>query len=674
MIQKIKLKKYFFLYAGSIGIALFLAIIFFPLTMPKHTQFPTQITLASSTNAPSHSLSPMISNQWYSSLYVAFPSAPLYAMPLAFQITPQGLGFSYPTVTATADVITAPYKEDFAVGFADDLLKPAITNVGDWTVALEQKNNSGESLAYTLGHGIPYTIIHTQGNTVQVHCASVCKVYNHDNANPVSENTITTDGLTLGIGNHFYIVTFPQQTIVTLQNNMLSITHPGQIFVGLLDTKDHYNLFQKISSAEITNTQVYPDIADTKLATTYDITTSNNTMPLITLYPHQFDTLTNAQQVLGTYQTLRGPLRLVQTNTFTTSFPLITPDTAFVKLSHDYPDLTTQIKQDISNVIAKGPPNSKDYYLGTWFGKVDNLLLLADAFGLDNQKQTLLQFAEPLFLESLDNFSYNKDKTSLIANSPEFGNENLNDHHFHYGYYIRTGAVLSSFDLSLLPKITDKVNMMVDDIATYQRDATDYPFLRNFDVYEGHAWADGFGDTPDGNNQESSSEAINAWYSLYLWSKVTNDSNLQKYSLYLYNTEIESTKYYWFNSTNLYPKPYQHSIASIVWGGKVTYETWFSDQTNMKYGIELLPFTPGSAYLGTFSTFQQYLTDYQAHGGNIQNDWGDLFVMWQSFYQPLQALAEKNQVKKFEADNSKSLFLYTLYANEEANNSITPTP
>lgn len=674
MTEKLFSKQIFFFSIGSIVIAFLLAIVFFPLVLPKKLQVPATLTLASNATTPSHTLLPIVSNQWYSSLYAAFPSAPLYALPIAFRISKQGLGFSYPTVSATADTVTAPYQEDFVIGFSHDLEKPTVTNIGDWTISLEQKSNTNESLSYTLGHGIPYTIMHTQADALQITCATTCQIFNHNSATVSSAANITTNGFTLVINNHFYIIKFPQQVAITLQNNTLTITNPGQVFVGLLDSKDHYDLFSSITSAEITDSQVYPDLADTKLATTYQLTTTNNTLPLIALYPHQYDVLANAKQVLGTYQTLRGPMRLIQANMFTTSIPLLTPATGFTKLSKDYPDLVAQIKDDITTVITKGPPNSKDYYLGTWFGKVDNLLLLADAFGLDKQKQTLLQFAEPIFLESLDNFSYNQEKTSLIANNPEFGNENLNDHHFHYGYYIRTGAVLTSFDLSFLPKITDKVNAMVHDIATYQRDATDYPFLRNFDVYEGHSWADGFGNTPDGNNQESSSEAVNAWYSLYLWSKITNDMNLQKYSLYLYNTEIESAKYYWFDITNMYNSPYQHKIASIVWGGKTTYETWFSSLTNMKYGIELLPFTPGSSYLGTLPSFQQYLADYQQHAGSIQNDWGDLFVMWQSFYQPQQALQEKNTVTKFQEDNTKSLFLYTLYSNAEANETTTPQP
>lgn len=83
---------------------------------------------------------------------------------------------------------------------------------------------------------------------------------------------------------------------------------------------------------------------------------------------------------------------------------------------------------------------------------------------------------------------------------------------------------------------------MIGDIANVNRDGkgynanspTKYPFLRNFDIYEGHSWASGVsnyeydengelvdkkGGLSGGNNQESSSEAINAWASLILWGE-----------------------------------------------------------------------------------------------------------------------------------------------------------
>jgi endoglucanase Acf2 len=48
---------------------------------------------------------------------------------------------------------------------------------------------------------------------------------------------------------------------------------------------------------------------------------------------------------------------------------------------------------------------------------------------------------------------------------------------------------------------------MQGDIATAVRNSSLFPFLRNFDVYQGHSWASGNSEFADGNNMESSESA-----------------------------------------------------------------------------------------------------------------------------------------------------------------------
>ena len=55
------------------------------------------------------------------------------------------------------------------------------------------------------------------------------------------------------------------------------------------------------------------------------------------------------------------------------------------------------------------------------------------------------------------------------------------------------------------------VLLLIRDIASPDRDDPLFPFLRTFDPYAGHSWASGTALFGSGNNQESSSEAMNAW-------------------------------------------------------------------------------------------------------------------------------------------------------------------
>src|SRR5438105_5032427 len=117
-------------------IAFVFGIIFFSLFLPKKIVIP-HVSFASQSESDvvgSHSLAPYISNQWYSSLENSFPGYPLYALPLAVRVTPQGLGFSYPKVTRKAATIAAPYTEDFTVGFSDPFDQVHLQSVTDWTI------------------------------------------------------------------------------------------------------------------------------------------------------------------------------------------------------------------------------------------------------------------------------------------------------------------------------------------------------------------------------------------------------------------------------------------------------------------------------------------------------------------------------------------------------------
>lgn len=654
------------------GLAFIWGIIFYKTFIFKHNNITTNASYNSPTTTDSdssHSLLPIISNQWYSSLQNDFPSSPLYAMPLVFKTTTNGLGFSYPTIKKSNNTIAASYTEDFAIGYKTPFVKTQITNVGDWTITAELITSDIKKLSFLIGHGLPYAIIKPIDET-EITTTDTARIM--INNKEVNGTSFTTDAFLLVTNTNNYIITLPKNTKIQRTNKKISIEKVDRIFIGLLDKKENYNLFKTNSQVEILDSQASFHINENLLTIIYKLSSEHGT-PLLTLYPHQSNLYPAKKEILGTYQTIRGPLQLIKTDSFSLSIPLSIPNGSFTKLEHEYPDLKEQIKTDIDKMIADKAPGSKDYFLGTWFGKVSTLLLLADAYELEEEKQKLLQFVEPIFLESLNYFSYDKSKTSLIATKPEFGNEQLNDHHFHYGYYIRTAAVISNFDFPFLTKVKNKIDMMVSDIATLERSSTEYPYLRTFDIYEGHSWADGLGDTNDGNNQESSSEAINAWYAVYLWGKINNDNNLQKNALALYNLEIQSASYYWFDKTNLYSTPYTHAIGSILWGGKIDFATWFSNDTNMIYGIQLLPITPASMYLGTLPSFIQYKQDFLASGGNATKDWGDLFTIWESFYNPTGALQLKNFVTKHEANTPRSLFLYMLYYNNENNPTFTPT-
>ena len=76
-----------------------------------------------------------------------------------------------------------------------------------------------------------------------------------------------------------------------------------------------------------------------------------------------------------------------------------------------------------------------------------------------------------------------------------------------YGRYQRK-------DFDEEPPRPDRRN--IRDANNYDRGDSRFPFLRDFDIFAGHDWAAGHGAFFAGNNQESSSEAMQSWAGLFL--------------------------------------------------------------------------------------------------------------------------------------------------------------
>lgn len=619
---------------------------------------PAQVKAAES--SPGHSLKPVVSNQWYSNVFAKFPSQPFYAFPLAYQITADGLGFSYPELKYTSNTIFAPYDEDITVGLSSALQKPEITHIGDWSFSVKQTTKSGDSLEYTLGQGIPYTTVVSKSKKLTIEIPNQFTISGSDGAE-ISKNTLTIDTVVVKTRGHFYLLASPSPFTMSKTKKELVISDAASLVVALMDSPEHISDFKRLAGIHIADTRADFDVTGSSVRTTYRIAT-NDIVPLVALMPHQYETISGDVTELGSYKTLRGTLKLVRASTFSTTVPFNAPPAAYTKASTGVTEIAEQIRRDAAKLLKEPVPDSRDYYLGAWMGKITTVIQLADAYGLQKEKQQLIDFLKPVLIKSTGHFAYDDKMTSMIAKKPEFGNEKLNDHHFHNGYFIRTAAVLSQYDPALLEQIKDDIDELVADIVSTDRRSDTYPYLRNYNVYESHSYADGFAHFADGSNQESSSEAVNAWYAVYLWSEVTKNPQLKTYASALYANEIQGAQYYWFDKTGIYTEPYKHRIASIVWGGKVDFATWFSDSTNMKYGIQLLPYTPASGYLADMGRFDDYAEDFTASKGDITKEWGDLFVMWESMYHPEEALGRKDKVTKYEGNNTKSAFLHMLYS------------
>ena len=195
-------------------------------------------------------------------------------------------------------------------------------------------------------------------------------------------------------------------------------------------------------------------------------------------------------------------------------------------------------------------------------------------------------------------FGFDPDWKGIVGQTPAFGSELFNDHHFHYGYFLYAAGVLAAHDPSVIEDLRPVMTLLAADIAG-SADTGITPQWRPYDAYASHSWAAGTSEFADGNNQESSSEAVTAWAGLQLWAQAAKDPALEREAAWLLGSEAHAATTYWTNldTTNPVYDGFEHGVMGINWGGKRDYATWFSAEPSAILGIQLIPMSPSSGYL-----------------------------------------------------------------------------
>ncbi|KAK6927999.1 Glycosyl hydrolase family 81, N-terminal [Dillenia turbinata] len=93
-----------------------------------------------------------------------------------------------------------------------------------------------------------------------------------------------------------------------------------------------------------------------------------------------------------------------------------------------------------------------------------------------------------------------------------------------------------------------------------------YPVLRNFDLWKLHSWAAGIFEFPDGRNQESTSEAVNAYYAASLLGLAYGDSEVFELGSSLTSFEIMSVQKWWHvgENTEIYAEDFVKENRELV--------------------------------------------------------------------------------------------------------------
>jgi endoglucanase Acf2 len=639
---------------------------------------------------------PAQTSQWYSSvLYSAKPEA-LFVQPLSVKPTAAGLEVSLPVKqvrpTERRDV-EIRYPHDLPLLITPTAFAPGQSRLakhGDWSVDISMAQGTDDMTVH-LAHGVPYAAVEIGRGDALLRLPTAARA-------EISAGDVRILRITSGAADYAVFGPTGGAWVQRADNEWLLRLPQGKGYLTVAalpdGTPQALALLSRHAYSFVQDTRVdwAFDAASSTLQTTFTARTRTLEGPprgaLLGLYPHQWFDNASVQSQLGpAYDTVRGKIRLLASDSFSTSasYTGFVPHWPGVADAARKAELAELMKVDQRNARRMMLEEGKGPY---WQGKgLQRILKLMDVVeqqgdleGRDKLLELVKKRAESWFTGEGGGYFHYDTKEGTVASYPEefFTVEQLNDHHFTYGYWIRAAADIALRDpqWASSERWGAMVDLLIADIATAERGNTKFPFLRNFDPYEGHSWASGIGMGELGNNQESSSEAINAWAGLILWGEIKGDKALRDLGLYLYTTEINAINHYWFDIYGtVFAPEYKNVEVSQLFGGMYSHNTWWIDDPRQIKGINLLPITTASTYLGqdpafvkkNVATLGPETAIWNARGfyAKPPDVWQDIFAQYLGLADPDAGLAAWGRWGSFELGDTRTHALHHLQSLKE---------
>jgi endo-1,3(4)-beta-glucanase len=598
---------------------------------------------------------PVSTNDWWSKLVKEDHADNLFNYPMTLKTTNSGLIITYIPWGVIGD------SKPIEVGLTGlNTTKTMVSDYSDWTVTMNWKDSNHE-LKTTAGIGMPFLYFEKEAD-------DVVEIKVNLGSTTILNELLIIENATSGADFVFYAPlgsTWSQSgttfTSTLNGNDYWSMAMLPQNTSNVNTVAQNYKKYAYVFPTNTTTSWSYNE-ATSVVTSTFNITTDvkegTETEMLLGLLPHQWNNLksSSAQPNVNTYSSVRGQLKTLEGNTFTVenTFKGILPTLPnLVNYSNGFnpSDLDSKIAQIENDGLSDW---TDSYNEGQVMNRLIQTARIADQMGNVLARDKMIatikerlenwlsyQSGEVAFL-----FYYNSNWSSLIGYPAGHGQDNnINDHHFHWGYFIHAAAFMEQFEPGWANQWGEMINLLVRDAASSDRNDDTFPFLRNFSPYAGHSWANGFATFPQGNDQESTSESMQFASSLIHWGSVTNNDEIRDLGIYIYTTEQTAIEEYWFD---MYERNFQdsqeYSLVSRVWGNSYDNGTFWTADIAASYGIEMYPIHGGSLYLGHNTTYVEKLWDEITQNTGIignqvnPNLWHDVYWKYLSFIDPQAAI------------------------------------
>ncbi|KAK7340638.1 hypothetical protein VNO77_21347 [Canavalia gladiata] len=343
-------------------------------------------------------------------------------------------------------------------------------------------------------------------------------------------------------------------------------------------------------------------------------------------------------------------------------------------------EIMSALSKDVAALDSSALGGKSSYFYGKLVVRAARLAVIAEQVSSPNEIPKIKHFLKASIEPWLDGtfqgngFVYETKWHGLNTqqgskdSGADFGFGVYNDHHFHLGYFLYGIAVLAKIDPAWGQKYKPHAYSLVADFMNLgQGYKSQYPRLRCFDLYKLHSWASGLTEFADGRNQESTSEAVNAYYSAALLGLAYGDKRLVAVASTLLALEIHAAQTWWHVKTkdNLYSENFakDNRIVGVLWANKRDSSLWWAsaDCRECRLGIQVLPLSPITQTLFSDVDYVRELVEWTLP--YLQSEgWKGMTYALQGIYDKVTALNNIRTLKGFDDGNSLTNLLWWIHS------------
>ncbi|KAB2610421.1 endo-1,3(4)-beta-glucanase 1-like [Pyrus ussuriensis x Pyrus communis] len=637
--------------------------------------------------APNLLSSPLPTNSFFQNFVLNNGDQPEYIHPYTMKSSNSSLSLAYPSFSYTSTVIsTTPFQPDLTISGSKTTTIPdpnndhhVVSDFNDLSVTLDFPSSN---LRFFLIRGSPYlTCIVSQPTPVSISTSHT--IVSSSSASGSNTKFI----IKLGNGQTWLIYTSSPTDLTASGASSLTFNNfSGNIRVAVMPDANPKSeaILDQFSSSYPTSGAAVLKNSNTL---TYKWEKTGGDL-LILAHPLHLMLLSNATVLQDfKYKSIDGNLVGVVGDTWVLNskpIPVTWNSIGGVKIDL-FPEIISALRRDV-DALSSTELSAASYFYGKLVAKAARLALIAEEVACPDVIPAIRTFLTEKIQPWLDGtfsgngFLHDKKWGGLVTKQgstdkgADFGFGLYSDHHYHLGYFVYGISVLAKIDPAWGEKYKAQAYSLLADYLNKDKQSNpNYTRLRCFDLYKLHSWAGGVTEFADGRNQESTSEAVNAYYAAALMGKAYNDPQLEATGSLFTTLEIQAAQMWWHvreggeNQTYEQDFAKENRVVGVLWSTKRDSGLWFAaaEAKEIRLGIQVMPISPITEVLFSDTGFPSELVNWALPAlgrTGVTEAWKGFVYALQGLYDKAGALEKIKSLTGFDDGNSLSNLLWWIHS------------